>query len=148
MDLELAGKTVLVTGGTDGLGIALATRLVLEGASVAVCGRDEERLHAAEASLLEEGGDVLAQRADVSDSEDIEAFVDAAVARWGRIDGVVHNAGRSSAGPLASIDDATWEGDFQLKLMAAVRLTRIQPSRQELSISQTAPAGQESSAVS
>ena len=47
------------------------------------------------------------------------------MARWGRIDGVVHNAGRASAGAIESIDDATWEGDFQLKLMAAVRLTRL-----------------------
>jgi NAD(P)-dependent dehydrogenase (short-subunit alcohol dehydrogenase family) len=51
--------------------------------------------------------------------------VDAAVARWGRIDGIVHNAGRSAAGPIDSTDDATWEGDLQLKLMGAVRLTRM-----------------------
>jgi NAD(P)-dependent dehydrogenase (short-subunit alcohol dehydrogenase family) len=125
MELELAGKSVLITGGTDGLGLALARQLTREGASVAVCGRDEERLRAAEASLLEEGGDVLAQRADVSRAEDVEAFVEGAVARWGRIDGVVHNAGRASAGALESLDDATWDGDVQLKLMAAVRLTRL-----------------------
>jgi len=125
MDLEMAGKAVLITGGTDGLGHALARQLVLEGASVGVCGRDEERLRSAQETLRAVGGDVLAQRADVSRPEDIESFVDAAVARWGRIDGVVHNAGRASAGALESIDDATWEGDFQLKLMAAVRLTRL-----------------------
>jgi NAD(P)-dependent dehydrogenase (short-subunit alcohol dehydrogenase family) len=125
MELELAGKSVLITGGTDGLGLALARQLTREGASVAVCGRDEERLRAAEASLQEEGGDVLAQRADVSRAEDVEAFVEGAVARWGRIDGVVHNAGRASAGALESLDDATWDGDVQLKLMAAVRLTRL-----------------------
>ena len=44
MDLELTGKTVLITGGTDGLGLALATRLVAEGAAVGVCGRDQDRL--------------------------------------------------------------------------------------------------------
>ncbi len=71
------------------------------------------------------GGDVLAQRADVSRAGDLQAFVDAAVARWGRIDGVVHNAGRASGGPIEAIDDATWESDIQLKLMAAVRLTRL-----------------------
>ncbi len=125
MDLELAGKTVLITGGTDGLGLALATELTAEGAAVAVCGRDEERLAAAQTALQAMGGDVLAQRTDVSVPADLEAFVDAAVARWGRIDGVVHNAGRASAGALETIDDATWESDFQLKLMAAVRLTRL-----------------------
>ena len=125
MDLELTGKTVLITGGPDGLGLALATELTAEGAAVAVCGRDEERLAAAQTALQAMGGDVLAQRTDVSAPADLEAFVDAAVARWGRIDGVVHNAGRASAGALETIDDATWESDFQLKLMAAVRLTRL-----------------------
>jgi NAD(P)-dependent dehydrogenase (short-subunit alcohol dehydrogenase family) len=125
MNLELADKAILITGGTDGLGLALATQLASEGAAVAVCGRDEERLRAAEAAVQAVGGDMLAQRADVSRAGDLEAFVDAAVARWGRIDGVVHNAGRASAGSIETIDDAFWESDFQLKLMAAVRLTRL-----------------------
>ena len=125
MELELAGKAVLITGGTDGLGLALATQLATEGAAVAVCGRDEERLRAAEEAVQAAGGDVLAQRADVSRVEDLGAFVEAAVARWGRIDGIVHNAGRASAGTIEKIDDATWEADIGLKLMAAVRLTRL-----------------------
>ena len=125
MDLELAGKSVLITGGTDGLGLALAQHLAAEGASVAVCGRDQERLRAAEASVRDAGGDVLAVRADVSSADDLEAFVDASVGRWGRIDGVVHNAGRSAAGTIQSIDDAAWDADLQLKLMGAVRLTRL-----------------------
>jgi NAD(P)-dependent dehydrogenase (short-subunit alcohol dehydrogenase family) len=125
VDLELIGKVVLVTGGTDGLGLALAHRLLAEGAAVAVCGRDEERLTAAERSLSASGGDVLALQADVEHADDIARFVEAAVARWGKIDGIVHNAGRSAAGPLESTDDAVWEGDLQLKLMGAVRLTRV-----------------------
>ena len=125
MELELAGKVVLVTGGSDGLGLALATQLVAEGASVAICGRDEARLAAAEASLRAAGGDVLAQRADVSVPHELASFAEASVSRWGRIDGVVHNAGRASAGAIESIDDTTWESDVALKLMAAVRLTRL-----------------------
>ena len=125
MDLELDGQVVLITGGTDGLGLALASQLATEGASVAVCGRDEERLRVARATLADADGDVLVQRADVSSPADLEAFVDAAVGRWGRIDGVVHNAGRSAAGRLESTDDAAWESDIDLKLMAAVRLTRL-----------------------
>ena len=105
MDLELTGQVVLITGGTDGLGLALAQKLAREGAAVAVCGRDEQRLATAVASL--------------------KAFVEGAVDRWGRIDGIVHNAGRSAAGPLESTDDATWEADLELKLMGAVRLTRM-----------------------
>src|SRR5271165_4273909 len=125
MDLELVGKVVLITGGTDGLGLALASQLANEGASVAVCGRDEGRLRAARSTLGDAGGDVLVQRADVSSPADLEAFVEAAAGRWGRIDSVVHNAGRASGGPLESIDDAKWESDVQLKLMASVRLTRL-----------------------
>jgi NAD(P)-dependent dehydrogenase (short-subunit alcohol dehydrogenase family) len=124
MDLELSGKVVLITGGTDGLGLALAQRLVHEHALVAVCGRDEGKLAAAVSRLESSGGDVLGMRADVGKAADIDSFVKTAVDRWGRIDGVVHNAGRSAAGPLESNDDAVWEDDFQLKLMGAVRLTR------------------------
>jgi len=125
MDLELASKVVLITGGTDGLGLALAHRLVAEGGAVAICGRDGGRLAGAEDALVSAGGDVLAVRADAARVEDIGRFVDGAVDRWGRIDGIVHNAGRSAAGPLADSDDATWEGDLELKLMGAVRLTRM-----------------------
>ena len=124
MDLQLTGKVFLITGGTDGLGLALAQRLVQEGAAVAICGRDEDRLARAESELESMGGDVFALRADAATSEDIEQFVEGAVSRWGKVDGIVHNAGRSAAGPLETNDDAVWEGDLQLKLMGAVRLTR------------------------
>jgi NAD(P)-dependent dehydrogenase (short-subunit alcohol dehydrogenase family) len=125
MDLHLSGHVVLITGGTDGLGRALAERLAEEDAAVAVCGRDEERLRATEEAVRARGGDVLAQRADVAQPADVEAFYRAAEARWGRIDAVVHNAGRSAAGRLESTDDATWQSDLDLKLMASVRLTRL-----------------------
>jgi NAD(P)-dependent dehydrogenase (short-subunit alcohol dehydrogenase family) len=124
VDLELAGRVVVITGGTDGLGLALANGLVEEGAVVAICGRDAGRLAAAERELISKGGDVLAVQADVERPDDIGRFVDGAVGRWGRIDGIVHNAGRSAAGPLDAVDDATWESDLQLKVMGAVRLTR------------------------
>jgi NAD(P)-dependent dehydrogenase (short-subunit alcohol dehydrogenase family) len=125
MDLALAGKVVLITGGTDGLGLALAERLVDEGAAVGVCGRDEERLVAARQALTARGGDVLAVQADVSEVAPIEQFVHDAAARWGRIDAIVHNAGRSAAGPLEANDDEVWARDLELKLMGAVRLTRL-----------------------
>jgi NAD(P)-dependent dehydrogenase (short-subunit alcohol dehydrogenase family) len=125
LDLELKGKVILITGGTDGLGLALAAQLAAEGASVAICGRDPDRLRLADAALRDAGGDALAQMVDVTVPEQLVTFVDAAAARWGRVDGVVHNAGRASAGAIESLDDAHWESDFQLKLMAAVRLTRL-----------------------
>jgi NAD(P)-dependent dehydrogenase (short-subunit alcohol dehydrogenase family) len=123
--LGLHQKVVLITGGTDGLGLALAHRLIGEGAAVAICGRNVERLAGAEHALISSGGDVLAVQADVERAEGIGRLVDGAVARWGQIDGIVHNAGRSAAGPLEQTDDSVWESDLQLKLMGAVRLTRM-----------------------
>lgn len=124
MDLELSGKVVLVTGSSDGLGAAVARRLVREGARVALCARGAERLEATAAALRAEGGDVLAMQADVSKAYELEHFVDAAQARWGRVDGLVNNAGSAAGKPFASVTDAEWEADLQLKLFAAVRASR------------------------
>jgi NAD(P)-dependent dehydrogenase (short-subunit alcohol dehydrogenase family) len=125
MDLHLNGKVVLVTGGTDGLGAALASRLVEEGARVAVCGRDPGRLAASEQRLRDAGGDAVAVQADVTRPDDLERFVNAAVARWGRIDGLVNNAGKSAAGRIDQVSDDDWIADLNLKVLAAVRCTRL-----------------------
>jgi NAD(P)-dependent dehydrogenase (short-subunit alcohol dehydrogenase family) len=124
MDLEMTGKVFAITGGTDGLGLALAERLVAEGAAVAVCGRNQERLEVAVNALVSAGGDVLGQQADVSRADDVTAFVSAVEERWGQIDGVVHNAGRSAAGLLETSEDTVWLNDWELKLMGALRMTR------------------------
>jgi len=122
MDLELAGRAVLVTGGSDGLGLALAHRLLAEGASIAICGRDEGRLASAVSELGP--GDVLARSLDVTHPGTIEAFVDEAADRFGRLDGVVSNAGRASALPVVESTDDAWRDDLELKVLAAVRLAR------------------------
>jgi NAD(P)-dependent dehydrogenase (short-subunit alcohol dehydrogenase family) len=125
MDLHLNDKVVLITGGTDGLGAALAVRLVEEGTRVAVCGRDSGRLAATEQRLRDAGGDALAVPADVTRPADLERFVDAAVSRWGRLDGLVNNAGRSAAGRIDQVSDDDWIADLDLKVLAAVRCTRL-----------------------
>jgi NAD(P)-dependent dehydrogenase (short-subunit alcohol dehydrogenase family) len=126
MNLELSGKVFLITGGSSGLGKALAERLVQEGArGVAVMARDAQRLAATAGGLRDAGGEVLDIAGDVKRVEDLTRFVEAATERWGRIDGVVNNAGGLSAGPFAESDDSTWEEDIALKLMGAVRLTRL-----------------------
>src|ERR1700678_3512812 len=125
MDLHLNGKVVLITGGTDGLGAALADRLVEEGARVAVCGRDSGRLAATEQRLRDAGGDALAVQADVTRPADLERFVNAAVSRWGRLDGLVNNAGQSAAGRIDQVSDDAWIADLNLKVLAAVRCTRL-----------------------
>jgi NAD(P)-dependent dehydrogenase (short-subunit alcohol dehydrogenase family) len=125
VDLGLDGKVVLVTGGSDGLGRALCHRLAEEGARVVLCGRDEERLGAAAEALEVRGAEALAVRADVTLPGDLARFVDGALDRFGRIDGLVNNAGRSAAKPVADTTDDDWGEDLDLKLMAAVRLTRL-----------------------
>lgn len=124
MNLELDGKVVLVTGGSDGLGAALCQRLVAEGARVALCARNEARLLTAEQRLREAGGQTLAVTADVTRGSDVERFVKAAYDRFGRIDGLVNNAGTSAARPFESLTDEQLEADLQLKLFAAVRASR------------------------
>jgi NAD(P)-dependent dehydrogenase (short-subunit alcohol dehydrogenase family) len=125
MDLHLTGKVVLITGGTDGLGAALAERLVEEGARVAVCGRDRQRLAATEQRLRDAGGDALAVQADVTRLADLDRFVAAAVARWGRLDGLVNNAGTSAAGRIDQVSDDDWIADLNLKVLAAARGIRL-----------------------
>lgn len=121
MDLELRDRAVLITGGTDGLGLALAERLIDEGATVSVCGRDEERLARARERL---GSRALCWRADVTNGDELDGFVDAALDHWGRLDGVVNNAGRVAGATVADSTDELWREDFDLKVVAAAHLIR------------------------
>jgi NAD(P)-dependent dehydrogenase (short-subunit alcohol dehydrogenase family) len=125
MDLHLGGKVILITGGTDGLGAALAGRLVEEGAQVAVCGRDPGRLAATEQRLRQAGGEVVAVQADVTDPPAMDRFVAAAAGRWGRVDGLVNNAGKSATGRVDEVSDDEWAQDLSLKVLAAARCTRL-----------------------
>jgi 3-oxoacyl-[acyl-carrier protein] reductase len=125
LDLGLDGRVALITGGSDGLGRATAARLAREGARVAICARRGPHLEAVAAALREEtGGEVLPVTADVSRADDCWRFVEAAVAAFGGVDILVNNAGTSAAQGLEEIDDAAWQADLDLKLMAAVRLCR------------------------
>jgi NAD(P)-dependent dehydrogenase (short-subunit alcohol dehydrogenase family) len=104
----------------------LAERLIGEGArGVGVMARDQGRLAATEQALHELGGETLGLVGDVKQLEDLKLFVEQALARWGRIDGLANNAGELSAGSFAEQDDSIWQEDLSLKLMAAVRLTRL-----------------------
>ncbi len=121
MDLELRDRVVVITGGTDGLGLALALTLQREGARVAVCGRDDGRLAAARSRL---GPGALGVVADVTRHDDLDAFVAAVRERFGRVDGLVNNAGRHAASPVATSSAQAWRDDYELKVVAAVELTR------------------------
>ncbi|HTT59346.1 MAG TPA: SDR family oxidoreductase [Acidimicrobiales bacterium] len=121
MDLELAGRAVLITGGTDGLGLSLAQRLVSEGAFVAICGRDPERVGATQDTL---GEGALCYRADVTVASEVDGFIEATLERFGRLDGVVNNAGRSEAVSIADSTDQQWRDDYELKVIAALHVSR------------------------
>ena len=121
MDLELSGRAFLITGGSDGLGLSLAQRLVSEGANVAVCGRDVARVAAAQTTL---GNGALCYRADVTVPADVDEFIDATLERFGRLDGVVNNAGKSDATAIANSTDQQWRDDYELKVIAALHVSR------------------------
>ncbi|HVB51731.1 MAG TPA: SDR family oxidoreductase [Acidimicrobiales bacterium] len=121
MDLELSGRVVLITGGSDGLGLGLAQKLVSEGARVAVCGRDGDRLRRAQVLL---GDDALCFRADVTKTAELDAFIDETLARYDRLDGVVNNAGQTAGSSIAESDDEMWRRDYELKVIAALHVSR------------------------
>ncbi len=125
MDLDIDGNAAIVTAGTAGLGLASAEALAEAGVDVAVCGRDPDRLASAEAQLDDAGaGEVLGVRADITDPDDVEAFVDAAVGTFGRLDHVVTSAGGPPPGPFLETDDEDWYDAYDLLVMSVVRTVR------------------------
>lgn len=98
---DLHGTTAIVTGGSRGIGLAIARELIARGANVAICARDEQELAAAEEDLTGRGGDVLSVVCDVTQADEIAEFVNKTRARFGPIDVLVNNAGTITVGPVA-----------------------------------------------
>jgi NADP-dependent 3-hydroxy acid dehydrogenase YdfG len=109
LDLGLAGKTVLISGGSSGIGQATAARLAAEGVRLALAARGRDRLEAAAEELRQQyDTDVLAVTADVSTVQGTNTLVEAALGRFGRIDGLVNNAGSSAAKSFEQVTDEEW----------------------------------------
>ena len=128
MDLGLAGKVAVITGGSRGLGFASARALVAEGAHVVICGRTPRTLDSAAAQLAEVGGDaarVLAVEADVSREKDLRRLVDEAVTRFGGVDVLVNNVGLGKGGGLMDTPDDVWQQAFDQTLYPAIRASRL-----------------------
>jgi NAD(P)-dependent dehydrogenase (short-subunit alcohol dehydrogenase family) len=128
MDLSLKGKTALITGASMGLGLATATAYYNAGASVAILARREDVLRDAVATVTAQPVDGAAARGYVCDVSVAEQVADTharVVSDLGPVDILVNNAGKSAAGPFMSITDEAWQEDLDLKLFAAVRLTRL-----------------------
>ncbi len=126
MEARLDGRVAVVTGASRGLGLAIATRLAASGAHVALLARRPDVLAEAKARVEAVArGRVHAVPCDVSRAEEVEAAHAAVVAALGPVDIVVNNAGTSQTGAFASITDAVWQADLDLKLFAAIRLVRL-----------------------
>jgi 3-oxoacyl-[acyl-carrier protein] reductase len=124
MDLGLGGRRAVVTGGSKGLGKAIAAELLAEGAQVVICSRDEAELEATAAELRKPGGTVFAIRCDVTDAGQVATFISESAAALGGIDILVNNAGAARPGRFETLADADLEGDFEVKVMSQVRCTR------------------------
>jgi NAD(P)-dependent dehydrogenase (short-subunit alcohol dehydrogenase family) len=98
--MDLAGKVVLITGGSRGLGLALARRFAGQGAKLALCARGGEGLEAARHSLSLSGAEVFTLPCDVSDPDQVQKLVDRTLQHYGRIDVLVNNAGIIHVGPI------------------------------------------------
>lgn len=122
MDLGLKGKVALVTGGSRGIGKAVALALGREGCRVAICARDGTLLRqAAEELRRTTGSEVVPVVANLTRMEDVTRMVEALIAQFGRIDILVNNAGSAPGGILENLTEQDWEQALQLKFMGYVR---------------------------
>ncbi|MCP3995696.1 MAG: 3-oxoacyl-ACP reductase FabG [bacterium] len=122
---ELAGKTALVTGGSRGIGAAIATRAAAAGASVAIGYKEQSAAAMAVVKHIEDiGGTAIAIQADISISAEAERLVSTAESELGRIDGLVNNAGIMPSSPLPEMTDAEWSSVLATNLSAPFYCSR------------------------
>src|SRR5215467_2977471 len=125
MDLQLKGKTALVTGGSEGIGKGIARSLAREGVDVAICARRKAPLEAAAAEIAKETGrKIIAIPADLTKDADAKRFIAEGHKALGRVDIMVNNAGSAPGGVIEHMSEADWEKGLQLKFMGYVRCLR------------------------
>ncbi|MDF5714104.1 MAG: SDR family oxidoreductase [Rhizonema sp. NSF051] len=127
LDLKLSGKTAIVTGGSAGIGLATAKALYSEGVSVAIAGRNSERLELAVSAIQtqkSEGGKVIPISADISQAEGVLKVASTAQEKFGHIDILINNAGSARAGSFLDLSDEAFLDAWNLKLLGYIRLVR------------------------
>ncbi len=127
MQIALNGRAAIITGGSKGLGLAMALAFARAGGHVALVARGAEALEGAAAQVraAAPGARVVAVPADIRTAEGCAAAFAAALSGLGQVDILVNNAGTSQRGPFLEVPDALWQDDLDLKLFAAVRLARL-----------------------
>ena len=123
--MRLQGNIALITGAAQGIGLATARKFAAEGASLVLCDRNPDTLDPVAAELRTGGAQVLAQALDVTDRAAFTALVDAAIARFGRIDTLVNNAGITRDARLVKMTDAQFDAVIDVNLRAVFRCTQI-----------------------
>jgi NAD(P)-dependent dehydrogenase (short-subunit alcohol dehydrogenase family) len=127
MDMRLDGKVLMVTGATRGIGLATAVRLGAEGAQLVLTARGEDDGRDVEARLREAGVDAVFVAADMTEAAGPVTVVEAALARYGRLDGAFNNVGGVVApGRPAEIDEAGWMAELELNLTSVFYCLRAQ----------------------
>ena len=122
LDLQLTGKKVIVTGGSEGIGKGIARVLAEQGCDIAICARRKGPLEATAAEIAQATGRAIhAIPADLTKPADAEAMIKQAHAALGRIDILVNNAGSSPGGVLEFLSEEDWAQSLQLKFMGYVR---------------------------
>ncbi|WEK05162.1 MAG: SDR family oxidoreductase [Candidatus Devosia phytovorans] len=125
MDLNLRDKVAVITGGTVGIGLAIAEGLAAEGANLVLVGRNRERTDDAAAQVADKHGVIaMGISADVATAEGCDAVIKGATKGFGGVDILINNAGTGSNETIAEADDAKWQYYWDLHVMAAVRLAR------------------------
>jgi 3-oxoacyl-[acyl-carrier protein] reductase len=130
---RLAGRVAIVTGGSRGIGLAIAQALGADGARVAIASRTARELDAAKAKLQEAGVEAIALPTDVAKLADVEALVDAVLTRWARVDVLVNNAGVNGAiGRVDECDPAEWKAAFEVNVFGTMHSCRAVLPRMRL----------------
>lgn len=125
MDLGLKGKVAAITGGSVGIGLAVARGLAAEGVNLALCARQEERVVSVAKEIEQEYGvRAMGVQADVSRPEDLDRFVVEIEREYGGADILINNAGTGSNETILEASDEKWQHYWDLHVMAAVRLSR------------------------